>query len=188
MENNKTGTESRKNEVLRMSNLESNRFTKECIQTALLSLMSDETFDKITATAIIKRSGVSRAGFYRNYSSKEEVLDEMTDEFLNVLSDFIADSRYQSAPYLWYYDLFQTIADNADIVRLLLKARVPHQFLFKTEKWAKELQINQTPKERYRSTAIVKSITEVATDWFEHGMEETPEEMAEFFVELFHQA
>ena len=45
-----------KNEILKMSNIESNLFTKECICTALLSLMATEIFDHITVTAIIKRA------------------------------------------------------------------------------------------------------------------------------------
>ena len=48
--------EAKKKNILRMSNAESNRFTKECIQTALIYLMNEMPFDKITITSIINRS------------------------------------------------------------------------------------------------------------------------------------
>ena len=68
--------ESRREQILRMSNEESNRFTKECICTALILLMNEQDFEKITISSIIKRAGVSRGAFYRNYSSKEDILRE----------------------------------------------------------------------------------------------------------------
>ena len=83
-----------KNESLKMSNMESNLFTKECICTALLSLMATETFDHITVTAIIKRAGVSRGGFYRNYKSKEDVLEEICEELFQYILDFSYCTRY----------------------------------------------------------------------------------------------
>lgn len=118
-------------DILHMSNVESNQFTKECIYTALLSLLANETIDKITVTAIIKRAGVSRAGFYRNFSSKEAVLDEICDVFLSVLSEFIFDSKYQENARAWYYDLFKIVEENKETIRLLVNANVPSQYIFK---------------------------------------------------------
>lgn len=178
--------ELKRREVLRVSNLESNRLTKECICTALLSLLTVETFDKITVTAIINRSGVSRAGFYRNYSSKEDVLEEIGNELLRFLSDFISNSKYQDNPKLLYFDLFKAIETNSETFRLLIKAKVPHSFLFQTGPLVEQPVQNKTSKERYRYLAINKALTEVIIDWFENGMVESPEEMADFFVELFH--
>ena len=40
-------TELQKRDVLRMSNEESNRLTRECLQTALIQLMSEKPFDQI---------------------------------------------------------------------------------------------------------------------------------------------
>ncbi len=180
-------TELKKREVLRMSNIESNQLTRDCICTALLSLLAVETFDKITVTSIIKRSGVSRAGFYRNYSSKEDVLDQIGNELLSFLSSFITDYRLESNPKAWYLDLFNLIKEKSDTFGLLLKAKVPHSFVFKAESLAEQLFQCKTPKERYLAIAISKSVTEISATWFENGMKESPEEMAEFFVELFHQ-
>ena len=78
MEENKTELEKRN--VLRLSNEESHKLTKECIQTALVDLMTKKPYEKITISEIITRSGVSRSAFYRNYSSKEDVINEICEE------------------------------------------------------------------------------------------------------------
>ena len=65
---------------LQEANTESNRLTREAIRTGLIMLMHNNKYDRITVTDIIKRAGVSRSGFYRNYQSKEEVLDEVAGE------------------------------------------------------------------------------------------------------------
>lgn len=74
-----------------LSNKEANKVTKECLQTALIQLMSQKPFEKITITELVRRSGVSRTAFYRNYESKEEILNEVCRSFIDSLSaSFVA--------------------------------------------------------------------------------------------------
>lgn len=174
-------------DILHMSNVESNQFTKECIYTALLSLLANETIDKITVTAIIKRAGVSRAGFYRNFSSKEAVLDEICDVFLSVLSEFIFDNKYQENARAWYYDLFKIVEENKETIRLLVNANVPSQYIFKLKTLTEGLYKNQDLQERYTSIAIGKALEGILADWFENGMPLSPDEMADFCMKLFHE-
>lgn len=178
---------SKSNEVLRLSNMESNRLTKECICTALLSLMATETFDHITVTAIIKRSGVSRGGFYRNYKSKEEVLQEIGEEFFKYIMEFIAEHKFYEDMRRWFLDLFQNIANNAELYQLLLRAQVPQNVILKfdEERLLKELQRDDSVLEKYRAIAISKALTEIAVVWFKNGMKETPEEMTEMMLKIF---
>ena len=63
-----------KTEYLKLSNMESNKITKESIQVALISLMANKKLENITITEIVKKAGVSRTSFYRNYKDKEDVL------------------------------------------------------------------------------------------------------------------
>ena len=78
-------TAAKRNDALRMSNKESNRFTRECLQTALIYLMGEKSFEKISISELVRRSGVSRTAFYRNYSSKEEILNEACTSILDHL-------------------------------------------------------------------------------------------------------
>ena len=175
-----------KNEILKMSNMESNLFTKECICTALLSLMATEIFDRITVTAIINRAGVSKGGFYRNYKSKEDVLEEICEDIFQYILDFMTGHDLYENPKKWYEDLFRSIAENAEIFQLLIKAQVPRNVVLKFDEGLilQKLQKDDSPMEQYRAAAIGKALTEVVVLWFRNGMQESPEEMAEMLLKI----
>lgn len=176
-----------KREALRKLNQESNQLTKECIKTALLSLMGTEMFDTITVTSIINRAGVSRGGFYRNYKSKDDVLQEICDELFQYIWMFLSKHDFYENPREWYIDLFQSIADHSDSYQLLVNAKAPKTVVlhFDEERLLKKLQRNDGVFDRYRALAIIKSMSEIIFAWFKSGMQETPEEMAEIMLKIF---
>ena len=57
--------------VRHLSNNEANRITRESICTAFLEIIMTKDFDDISISEIVRRAGVSRQSFYRNYGSKE---------------------------------------------------------------------------------------------------------------------
>ncbi len=174
-------------EKLKQLNMESNHLTKECIRTALLALMGTEMFDQITVTAIIKRAGVSRGGFYRNYSSKEDVYREILEELFEYLLEFVSEYKVYENPKEWFVDYFRKIMENKEEYKLLIKAKAPTDFMvqFDVERLLHEFQKDESLLEHYRALAIVKALIEVALDWFYKGMQETPEEMAEVMYQIF---
>lgn len=184
----KQETELKKRAVMRLSNAQSNQLTRECIRNALVYLMNEASFDKITVTAIIKRSGVSRAAFYRNYTSKEDVLREIGESISRLVADSLTEERYCRNPRQWYEDCFRAIKENADIFNLLLQAKLPPVFLFQEKKEEQEQQEQQEPlpaKERYRRIALRSAVRDIVIDWFQNGMVETPEEMAAICRDFF---
>ena len=179
----------KKRETLKKMNQESHETTRECIRTALLALLATETFEQITITKIINRAGVSRGGFYRNYASKEEILKEIGDELFQYLMNWIMEIRNYTDMRQWYQEFFQNIADNTDAYKLLIKAKVPTDFVFQYDKESllKALQIDNSNISRYRAIAIANTLADVSIDWFQGGMKETPAEMAEIIYQIFHE-
>ena len=55
---------------------EANAFVKECITTALLQMMENTPFEDIAITDLVKKAGVGRVSFYRNFESKKDVLEK----------------------------------------------------------------------------------------------------------------
>lgn len=175
-------------ETLQKLNQESHEATRECIRTALLSLLAVETFEQITVTKIINRAGVSRGGFYRNYASKEEVLREIGNGLFQYLMNLVLETKNYTDMKQWYQEFFQKIEDNTEEYRLLIKAKVPADFVFQfdQESLLKAFQKDSTNVEHYRAIAIVKALSEVSLDWFQNGMKESPIEMAEIVYQIFH--
>ena len=80
-------TEMQKKEVLRMNNKESNQLTRECLQLALMHLMGEHPYEKITVSEIVRRAGVSRTAFYRNYTDKEDILHELGNRLIKSIAE-----------------------------------------------------------------------------------------------------
>ena len=90
MSKNMNQTEMNRRNALRLSNEESNRLTRECIEAALIILMKENDYQSISITDIIRKAGVSRSAYYRNYSSKEDILTNLfnraAETIVNALS------------------------------------------------------------------------------------------------------
>lgn len=93
--NSKTGNCDKGRGFVRMKKSAANELSKECIYSALLQLMEQMPYSEITVTDIAKRAGVSRMTYYRNYSSKDDILLQCVDEMLCALEKNIAPSCIQ---------------------------------------------------------------------------------------------
>ena len=88
------------------SNEESNKITKSSLQTALIYLMNKKDFDKITITELVKKAGVSRMAFYRNYNSKEDILEKLKVEFINILKVLFINLKIFLLSNVFSYSFF----------------------------------------------------------------------------------
>lgn len=60
--------------------IENARVKKE-ITESFFYLLSKKNFSEITVTDIIKQAGVARASYYRNFDSKEQIIEQYIDSF-----------------------------------------------------------------------------------------------------------
>ena len=58
--------------------------TKGMIKDALLELLHNTPYEKITVTALCKQSEITRATFYLHYNNIDAVLDELLDDALRL--------------------------------------------------------------------------------------------------------
>ncbi len=170
-------------ELLRLSNEESKRITKEAIITALVLLCAEKPFEKITVTEIVRKAGVSRTAFYRNYDTKEDVLKELAAGVINKLNDFFSGKNYNRDGRALLVDLLKSIAKNASTVTLLLNS---NQIVFEIlcgSSYLDKFMPCDTFEQRYGTVAIETMIKKVIIEWFKSGMKETPESIADYCSE-----
>ena len=67
---------------LKVSNKESRKLTREALETALLLLLEKKTLSQITISELVAKAGVSRNAFYRNYKSKEAILESILTQIV----------------------------------------------------------------------------------------------------------
>mgnify|MGYP004466472771 CR=1 FL=1 len=100
---------------------EQQAFSRACIQEALFLLMQDRPLDEITISAISERSGISRMGFYRNYKSKTDVLNDYFVTDMGHLLATLADLNPLIAENITPV-YFQYIRDRSAKLQLVISA------------------------------------------------------------------
>lgn len=69
--------------ILKANNAESHAEARACIKDALVVLMQQKAYSDISMTDIIKKSGISRSGVYKNYKGKDEIMYDIYNELIN---------------------------------------------------------------------------------------------------------
>lgn len=176
-------SELEKKDIRRVSNKESNRLTKECICTALVFLIAEKDFDKISVTDIIEKSGVSRATFYRNYGTKENVIKDIVSEITGMLQDAFDDPLMHSDPKAWLEKFFADVKEGHKLYRILLKASISYQELFDFSAMTyMGKAVDQMTK--YRIIGFLNVLLSVTLEWVEQGMKESEKKMAEIMLSI----
>lgn len=177
----KTGQEiTDRQEGLRLSNQESNRLTRECLRTALICLMGEKEFDKITITELVKKAGISRTAFYRNYNTKDDILVEMMEQFVQGVTRSFYQKKYRENVTKWYLDVFLKVKENAAYIRLLMQADLSQHKVFGAGSLLEKIIPSRSAEEHYRRLALEGAFLTILINWFRDGMKESCEYMAEF--------
>ncbi|STY33691.1 DNA-binding transcriptional repressor AcrR [Listeria fleischmannii subsp. coloradonensis] len=85
------------------------RKTKKAFYEAFLKLLETQNLQQITVTAIVKEADVNRSTFYKHYTEKEDLLNEIIESVLGDLQ--AAYNEPLSAGYLFYRTKLTTLYD-----------------------------------------------------------------------------
>ena len=157
--------------VLEDNNRKSHERARLYIQEALLLLMEENDYEKIKITDIIKKSGVSRSAFYRNYYWKKDILVDMCsrisfeDDKITVTNDVMKN----------WEALFEHIKRHERFYALMEKNGLTGFLLDDMNKGHFELE--ESTFEHILQNGMIYN---VCREWIKNGMKETPEEMTDF--------
>lgn len=159
--------------------------TKSYIKEAMLELLAKTSVDNISITDLVKRAGVSRTAFYRNYSSKDELIEDLVIEFLEAISiknpkDIMKYSIED------FENIFSSIRKEKKEVSLITRASlenigiINHNNIFSKE-------MDKRNVESYKDAAIRGSLNYIITKWILSDMKESDKEMATITYNIFHE-
>lgn len=154
-----------------------NEFLKECIADALIKLLHEKTIESITISEITDLAGVGRSTYYRNFTSKEDILNFkltlITKRWVDE-SDFL-DSRVSGEKMKKFLHFLYV---NQDLLMLYHKANLIHMlFLIIYEAIGPSEFDSQTS--RFGKSIFSFSVFAIVYEWLNDGMKESPEELAE---------
>lgn len=178
MPGNANETEMKRRNALRLSNEESNQLTRECIESALVMLMKDHDFDSISIMDIIRRAGVSRSAYYRNYSSKQDILTNIYDRVATAIVDALSVELAAQNMVSSYRVLFDKVQEISSLFEIIQMAGMMDQFQMSVNvKYLQAIDVNSAV-EYYRVLSWIGSIFNIILGWMQRENRETPEQMA----------
>jgi len=108
-------------ETLKKNNEESREFTRTCIFSALMVLLSKDKLEDVSITRLCEVAGVSRVAFYRNYHSIEDVLVDKITEFAHRVTGKIGSDVFNN----WLM-LFAEAEKEKDLLMVAIKLGIQH--------------------------------------------------------------
>lgn len=172
-----------------LNNFELNKITKESIFSSLMILMEKKDYNQITITDITKKAGVSRMAYYRNYTSKEDIIIEYLDDLFEAyLSEIMSkeDATFDQV----YLNFFSYFRKHMNLIEALIKANLSFLILDKFDEYInlilEKIFCNIPPSSisSYELHYAAGGLYKVLMVWVSNGLKESDEEMAKIIKRL----
>ena len=121
---NKQQSKFNRQKALRHSNQESKRITRESVEVAFVDLLSKKEINKISISEITKRAGVSRSAFYRNYTSKEEILASISHHLLDYVNKYFQEIVTHKHNSFFYQEIFSKVRMEKRTFAIFIKTGI----------------------------------------------------------------
>lgn len=165
--------------------------TKEYVYEALKALLKKFTYNDISISMIIKKSGIGRTTFYRHFYTKDDIiktkLKQQTLELVDLLNTTYDLSTYDKDIYYKVKLFFQYWNDHPGIIELII-------FLKKTDilytMWSKlllemftiyDMGLKQDVSKLYIAQFATGGLTSLLIQWFKNKRKESVEYIAKHF-------
>ncbi len=160
-----------------MNNVKKNKssapYIKESIFLALLELMKEKEFSEIRIQDIAKKAGVSRISYYRNFKSKEDVLNN----YMNEETEKFHNAHKEESGSEFLIHLLDHLKEYQDQFEVLYKNNLSHLFYEHIYNWCgpkKETEDHTAYLKAAKASAIFGFIDE----WIKRGMKGDTKDVA----------
>lgn len=166
--------------------------SKTWIIHALLDLMEEKPYADITISEIAKRADLVRRTFYRNFSSKEAILEA---HFKGLIADYLSElpEEGEVSPYTLALNYFRFWQQHITFIRALQRNNLFHVLLSQIDDFVPGLNLKYKKSIiagfsdtyfEYYTVFIAAGLWHMLEKWVAKGMVETPEAMAQIYSDL----
>lgn len=158
-------------------------FLKDCIAEALLKLMQEKPFEKITVDEIVTAAGVGRATYFRHFSSKQEVL---TYKIIRHWEENAAKRNLKERNKFDLsnaVDFFEINYEHKDVFSIIYAANLQSALL---EAFYRIMVPSDCADayERYRERFYSYGLFGLLDEWIRSDYKKSPKEMAELMSKI----
>ncbi len=169
------------------------------LQDALLALLREKPYQKISVTEIARRAGLARPTFYAHFETKDDLLMSYVDDvFEQLFSDWSGRPRQTvasnaAADIQVSIRLFKTWQNNAEVLRLVRTADVDNLILVRLKVYYHKIYNDIiAPEILQRNPALAGYFTDfvagttfmLLTRWMDEKMRHSPEAMGRLLYSL----
>lgn len=173
------------------------RRTRKWLQQALLALMAEKSFSKITIAEITDRAELSRPTFYLHYKTKRDVIHDYLDGIYASFMEDIDEHIQSLTQGNTSLKLFEHIRENAVPLSLLANSDVSNLLMEKLHQYNYEFirllferrphlfrqDLDETKKE-FVIAGIAGSIYAISLHWLQTEIKLSPTELSELTMRL----
>ena len=160
---------------------------KGYISDSLLLLMAKMDYADITIGEITDKAGVNRSTYYRNFESKEDIVEYYLTT--HIMYEYLDDYKksHERSPERYLRTILDCFYRHKNELLLIHKNGLSYLLLNVLNKVFEEKlgQEALTLAERYRQNFHIGGIYNFSHLWFSSGMEETPEIMTKIALSCF---
>lgn len=161
------------------------RRTKEWMLEALVSLMREKEFSRITVSEIAQRADMDRRTFYRHYQSKEDILTDKIRKLAEVYETLLRGGSPMDTGSI-ALSFFTICKENQELLMLLHKHQLLPLLLYELNRLFPHYHIKYHLGEdlyapfdmEYALSYHVGGFWNVLVLWLDNSMDRTPEELA----------
>ena len=156
------------------------KFSKECLYSALMKLMQKKDIKRITIKELTTEAGFSRMAFYRNYRSIYEIVEEHLA--YDLFGGDLTLSPDNFDPYAQLLSMYTYIKNNKILIDNVIKSNLSYMILQNVEIMSRHfLPLLQSYglRNKYEISAFTGMTYKVILDWATGGMIENPKEIAD---------
>lgn len=165
---------------------EANLRVKQNITNALFSLTEEKSLADVHITEIVEKAGVSRASFYRNYCSKEDVLVTLIRDVLDEFSEEVKISPEGFYTYENMLLVFQYFKKYESYILNLCHSGYAYVLLEELNHFHESIEgtMPVSSVEKYGIYMYMGALMNTALVWLAEDKKTSPEELAGYFLRM----
>lgn len=161
------------------------KYTKQAIRDGFLKLLSIKPIEKISVTEICREADINRGTFYAHYKCPEDLKNSLEQE----LTQAIYERRRElgATGRLTSLQTLELLKEKEELCKIFAGPYGDREAMFRLVRSHADAYLEQAPAFFYELSAplqtyleelLVSSITTVVKQWFDTGMEESPDKVA----------
>jgi len=169
------------------------RRTREGLHSALMSLIVEKSYDRITVQDLIDRADIGRSTFYAHYETKDDLLLSGLDRLTADIERHMADEPSSTA-ILPSLGVFRHAAENPEQIKSLMGSRgsdlvqraalstFTHRAKTAIDQQASDGETSDLPSDA-RAALMAGSLLALLTWWLDNDLPYPPETMADVYAQ-----